>query len=175
MASTTSPSKVSSHSTGFRSFIIEKVVIPPTIIMSSMATIGAMYAVWPSQRCLQAVYPYHIVVGLAAGLSIGKMAFQEKRKFQDAGTSLMSRKSNMLHTDGRFRYRRNPMYVGMLSMVLGMAVAFPTKIGFLLPILDYLLLAWIWVPWEEEMMEKEFGDAYREYKRRVPRWGICGF
>lgn len=78
--------------------------------------------------------------------------------------------SSQLVTEGLYRYTRNPMYVGMLVMLLGWAL----YLGSLSPL--FILPLFIWVintqqifP-EEAFLTKKFGESYRIYLQAVPRW-----
>jgi protein-S-isoprenylcysteine O-methyltransferase Ste14 len=74
-----------------------------------------------------------------------------------------------LVTTGIYRYIRHPQYLGFLLITLGMNVWWLTFITLALwPVLVvvYYRLAKI----EEKDAEAEFGEEYREYKRRVPGW-----
>ena len=76
----------------------------------------------------------------------------------------------VLVTSGAFRVTRNPMYVGIILMLSGIACFFGTVGPWLvIPVLG-ILLDVIFVRREEEKMELIFGDAYRRYKTRVRRW-----
>jgi protein-S-isoprenylcysteine O-methyltransferase Ste14 len=71
---------------------------------------------------------------------------------------------------GLFRFTRNPMYVGVLAAILGEALAFWSR-----PLLYHALGTFACVHlfvvcYEEPGLERRFGDAYRHYRRRVPRW-----
>ena len=71
---------------------------------------------------------------------------------------------------GPYRLVRNPMYLGVGSVVLGEAILFGS-----LSLLGYLAaLAVIWhlfvILWEEPSLERTFGDEYRSYREGVPRW-----
>ncbi len=75
----------------------------------------------------------------------------------------------LLLTQGPYAFSRHPMYLAELALWLGWAVlygSFPVLIGFLALCLVVSLLA----PREERALEAKFGEAYREYKARVPRW-----
>ncbi len=71
---------------------------------------------------------------------------------------------------GPYRYVRNPMLIGVILFLVAEALAFAS----------WPLLAWavlfavgnaIYFPLSEEPgLEQRFGEAYREYKRNVPRW-----
>ena len=73
---------------------------------------------------------------------------------------------------GLYRYTRNPMYVGVLSLILGQAVTL-----YSLPLLFYagvLLVTFhlFVVLYEEPKLTKMFGESYRNYRHTVPRWFV---
>ena len=75
-----------------------------------------------------------------------------------------------LVTTGFYRFTRNPMYLGMLLLLLGGGL----KGGFLgafLPIpLFPLVIHRQYILREEVFLEEIFGQAYLDYKQRVRRW-----
>ena len=75
-----------------------------------------------------------------------------------------------LLTRGPYRFTRNPMYVAELGLWLGWALffgSFGVLGGFvvLLAAVQFVIL-----PKEERGLEGAFGQAYLEYKKKVPRW-----
>ena len=75
-----------------------------------------------------------------------------------------------LVTSGPFRFSRNPIYLGMASILLGFAVLMGTMVAFALPVLFVMLIEFSIIPGEERMLEKIFGEPYRGYKKKVRRW-----
>lgn len=73
-------------------------------------------------------------------------------------------------TEGPFQRTRNPMYLGGLVMLFGLALMVGTWPFFVVPFLMYLILNAYHVPWEEQVMLETFRDDFIEYARRVPRW-----
>jgi protein-S-isoprenylcysteine O-methyltransferase Ste14 len=62
------------------------------------------------------------------------------------------------------------MYLSELLLLLGWALFYGSLavlIGFLVAAVAFQFLA---VPLEERALEGRFGEAYREYKSKVPRW-----
>lgn len=102
------------------------------------------------------------------GLLFGLPAFLG---FLRAGTSLNPRRpSTALVEVGTFRLSRNPMYLGMLIAYAGLFI-FLRSAWFLvlLPVLAWLMTIWVVIP-EERYLEQKFGEGYREFAGRVPRW-----
>ena len=71
---------------------------------------------------------------------------------------------------GIYRYVRNPMMIGVWSVLIGEASLF-MSIGILIWFLIFFITSIFFVTlWEEEDLENRFGESYCEYKRNVPRW-----
>jgi protein-S-isoprenylcysteine O-methyltransferase Ste14 len=72
--------------------------------------------------------------------------------------------------DGPFAVVRNPLYLGNIALWVGFALA--ARLVWLAPVaalllgLEYHAI----VRWEETLLDARFGDVYRTYARRVPRW-----
>jgi protein-S-isoprenylcysteine O-methyltransferase Ste14 len=70
---------------------------------------------------------------------------------------------------GPYRYTRNPMYLGHLIFMLGLAVTFWSWFALIL-----LVARAVWfhsrVLWDEARLEQAFGAEYLDYKSRVKRW-----
>ena len=78
--------------------------------------------------------------------------------------------ANSLVRDGIFAHSRNPMYVGNLLVVLGLALVHNGWAMYLV-VLPLFVLAYVCiVSAEEEYLLSRFGDAYADYCRDVPRW-----
>lgn len=71
-----------------------------------------------------------------------------------------------------YRFNRNPMYVGVVAIVLGWALlegsAWVYGYAVLLPIVFHLRV----VLYEEREMQRLFGEEWDAYRESVPRWGL---
>ena len=72
--------------------------------------------------------------------------------------------------EGPYRLSRNPLYVGMLALYLGLALLFPTLWGLALFPAAVLLVLWGAIRPEERFLRERFGPTYDDYARRVRRW-----
>ncbi len=73
-------------------------------------------------------------------------------------------------TTGPFGFSRNPMYLGMLLVLLGVAVLYGTALGFIFALAYFCVANWYHIPYEEERMLAAFKDEFIAYKARVRRW-----
>jgi protein-S-isoprenylcysteine O-methyltransferase Ste14 len=74
-----------------------------------------------------------------------------------------------LVTKGIYRYSRNPMQLSQVVIFLGVGIA-TTSWVFLLLAVIYIIMPLLWVAAEERHCLEYYGDGYREYMKRTPRW-----
>jgi protein-S-isoprenylcysteine O-methyltransferase Ste14 len=98
-------------------------------------------------------------------------AFSAMGIFRSTNTTTVPHETpSTLVTSGPYRFTRNPMYVGLTLIYLGVAGA---RLEIWPAIVLPLLLAYInfvVIPVEEKNLRGVFGDAYQEYGARVGRW-----
>ena len=71
---------------------------------------------------------------------------------------------------GLYRRVRNPMISGVVSILFGEALVFGSS-ELLAWAATFLLINALYIPLvEEPLLERKFGDEYRQYKQHVPRW-----
>jgi protein-S-isoprenylcysteine O-methyltransferase Ste14 len=91
--------------------------------------------------------------------------------FRRAGTSMIPFKpTTALVTSGPYRFSRNPMYLGMAFLYVGLALALGVvwaliTLPFVIAAVDQLAIAI-----EEGYLVRKFGDPYCDYMERVRRW-----
>jgi len=92
-------------------------------------------------------------------------------RFIGAGTNIpTNRPTTALVTSGPYRFSRNPIYVGMTLVYLGLALVIDSAwiLAGIVPIL--LAMRYGVIAREERYLEAKFGELYRAYKSRVRRW-----
>lgn len=80
------------------------------------------------------------------------------------------KKPKTLVTTGFFRISRNPTYLGMALMLLGVAILLGSLVAFIFPILFVILTDHFTIPIEEKNLEEKFGKKYINYKKSIRRW-----
>jgi protein-S-isoprenylcysteine O-methyltransferase Ste14 len=95
-----------------------------------------------------------------------------------SGASFLKAKTGMLPfseattlvTGGMYRFSRNPMYLGMVLFLLGVAV-YLGSLGALIPVAAFVwIIDRLFIRNEEIFLIGIFGDEFREYMKRVRRW-----
>jgi len=94
-------------------------------------------------------------------------------QFRKQGTTVDPRipeKSTSLVTSGVYQFSRNPMYVGMLLMLVGWGIYLGNIASFIMLPVFILYMNRFQIMPEETFMAEKFGSAYQQYKKSVRRW-----
>ena len=90
--------------------------------------------------------------------------------FVGRGTPAPIAAPNVFVARGPYRYVRNPMYIGVLTSILGIAIAYASAWVLAYAVLVAIAFHFFVLGYEEPTLEDRFGASYREYRRTVPRW-----
>jgi protein-S-isoprenylcysteine O-methyltransferase Ste14 len=144
------------------------IALPPLIFLGFLAAAAVLEVVVPlSVAHSRACYVGGVMLA-AGGFFIIAMG---TRRFAAAGTNVPpTLPTTALVVDGIYRRTRNPLYLGMTLVYLGLGIAARSlwAIGLVVPLLWVINVGV--VKREERYLERKFGDAYRDYKERVRRW-----
>ncbi len=143
---------------------------PPILIAA--AVIGA----WLLGRVAPLAWPglddaASHVIGWGFGLIGVALIFWSVRTLNEAGTTFRpDRGSSALVTHGPYSRFRNPIYLGDVLVMLGLA-DLTQNVWFVVAALAFAVLVTVLqiLP-EERHLEARFGDAYRQYRARSRRW-----
>ena len=145
-----------------------KRILPPWVFLGALVAMGALHQLVPEPELVPAPWNHIGWLPFAAAVAL---AFHVKFRFDKLGTPIRPfETSTVLVTDGPFAWSRNPIYLGMVVGLLGIAVVLGTP----MPLVVAPAFAWIvqrrFIAVEEQMLEDAFGDDYRAYKASVRRW-----
>ncbi len=142
--------------------------LPPVYFLAALLVAIGLHRWLPIVTILPAPWNQFGVLPLVLGLGA---VLVSATAFHKAGTAIKPfEDSSVLVTHGFYRYTRNPMYLGMLLTLGGIAMLLGSLSPFFtLPPLAYILTRRFIVR-EEAMLEARFGDEYRRFRERVRRW-----
>ena len=133
-----------------------------------MIVMGALHAFVPIMVLVAAPYRYGGIALIVLGFAVTAPAAQAFRRLD---TPLKPfEESTVVVTTGMFRFTRNPMYLGMVVGLLGIAILLGSLAAFLPVPLFVAIIHFRFIVHEERFMEELFGAEYLAYKRKVRRW-----
>jgi protein-S-isoprenylcysteine O-methyltransferase Ste14 len=110
-------------------------------------------------------------IGIAAVVVALALIASAMLRFRAAGTNINpTRPVTALVVSGPFRFTRNPMYLGLAIVTIGITAMANSLWPVLMLIPTLMILQRAVIDPEERLLEAKFGDAYRSYKARVRRW-----
>ena len=143
-------------------------IYPPVYLLLSVILMIALDRVFPLRRVVPSGLRPAGIALLVLGLALDVWA---AGLFNRAGTAIKPlHPSTALVTHGPFRLSRNPMYLGMAVMLVGVAMLLGSLTSFAVVPAFALLIEHRFIRREEAMLEGTFGARYAQYKRRVRRW-----
>jgi len=145
------------------------ILILPPLLYGAAVVIGLL---------LHLVFPLHILstplarwIGVVCVLVSLPLALATFRVLSRAHTPVDPMKSTTaLVTEGPFRYSRNPIYLALTLLYLGVALLINALWILLLVVPAVLVLRYGVIAREEAYLTRKFGDAYRQYTAQVRRW-----
>jgi len=142
--------------------------LPPTYFFIGIALILGFHFLLPLAEVLS--WPWRVTgllpIGVGAALNLAAdSAFRAHKT-----TVKPFERSQYLLTDGIFRFTRNPMYLGMVLILIGVALLLGTLTPFLVCAAFALLLHFRFVLAEERMLAETFGPQWKVYRDRTRRW-----
>jgi len=119
-------------------------------------------------------YAYSIFLPLKLNtvwLAIGLLIYLPAMLFLITGLlNFASTPVDELVTKGVYGVSRNPSYVSDFFLMIGIGIACLSWVFLLVAVVDFLLLRYYVVVVEEPFLTEKYGDTYREYMNRTPRW-----
>ena len=113
-----------------------------------------------------------VIAGVCASFGVtvsilGVWAFRQARTTLNPVTP---EKASAVVTGGIYNYTRNPMYVGLTSVLVGWAIWLSAPWAILGPVAFMLYMTRFQIIPEERVMSSKFGPHYDQYRKRVRRW-----
>jgi protein-S-isoprenylcysteine O-methyltransferase Ste14 len=144
--------------------------LPPRVWALTYLAVAAkisQMAAWDRHDDLQLVPLGVILIAVGIALAVSAVVL-----FRRAGTEInpTSAANRVLVTSGPFRVSRNPMYLSLVCVALGIAFWVGAWPMFLAPVAVFATANWVHIPFEEAKMRRQFGAAFDAYAGKVRRW-----
>jgi len=146
------------------------VKLPPpiwTLIYLLIAAVLSYVLGWPRLPGLPFVPLGVALVAVGIALPATAITLFRRERTEIDPTSATNRK---LVTAGPYKFTRNPMYLGLTSVSLGIAVWVGAWPMFLAPIAIFATTNFVHIPFEEAKMRRQFTAEYDAYVGNVRRW-----
>ncbi len=144
------------------------IALPPILYSGTLLVAILLHLILPLRLLPRT--PAWVVGLLLVGIAI-VIVTSGVRAMARARTEMDVRKpTTAIVVDGAFRYTRNPLYISLTLLYLGIAALINTLWPvLLLPILLIVMQRGV-IEREERYLERKFGEEYLRYKARVRRW-----
>ena len=143
-------------------------LFPPSYFLGAVAFAVLAHILFPFPVIIPSAVRIIGLLPILGGIALNLGA---DRQFKHYRTTVKPfKQSSALVTDGVFRWSRNPMYLGMVLIVAGIALLEGTGIAWIAVAALTLILDRAFIRREERMLEGTFGAEFEEYRQRTRRW-----
>ncbi len=141
---------------------------PPRIAALLLAVTTGIWFFSPQETLLYIPFNVIAAVSIIIGFAVMTWAWTQFRKSDTAVCP--TSKTSLIVTNGAYRYSQNPMYLGMLLILTGVSFIMGTIPAMLAPIVFFIVIDRVFIPYEEDKLINDFGDVYSNYQTATGRW-----
>lgn len=145
--------------------------VPPPVVALALAL--AMWAISRLTPTVDVGLLPRVAAGSTLALIGGAFSAAGITAFRRAKTTLNPMKpeaASALVTSGVYRVTRNPMYLGLLFVILGWAAALGEPYALIGPVVFVIYMTRFQIKPEERVLRNTFGEPYTSYLEQVRRW-----
>jgi protein-S-isoprenylcysteine O-methyltransferase Ste14 len=143
-------------------------VLPTTYLAGAIVAIVVLHLLLPLARAVPAPWSYFGAVPLGLGVALNLVA---DRAFKRRATTVKPlEQPSALITTGAFRLTRNPMYLGFVLLLGGLAVLLGSLTPYAVVVGFAVAMDRLFIRFEEATLQERFGADWLVYRARVRRW-----
>ncbi|WEN13963.1 isoprenylcysteine carboxylmethyltransferase family protein [Rhodanobacter sp. AS-Z3] len=149
---------------------LELKIPPPVIALSCMALAWLLAQLTPGWTF---VMPARIVIAVIlalAGMALALAGFFAFRRARTTPNPHTPEKATTIVQSGPYRFTRNPMYLGLALVLLGVCAYLANPLTLVTVVVFIAYLTRFQVMPEERVLLATFGEPYQQYTRSVSRW-----
>lgn len=145
-----------------------KNLFPTHYLLIAILLMLTLNFLFPVKRIIPVPWIVFGFIPLAIGITINLIA---DKIFHQVNTTVKPFvESASLITEGVFRYTRNPMYLGFVFILAGIAFLFGSLSPWIIVPIFAIMMDFMFIRVEEGMLNVKFGSAWLKYKAKVRRW-----
>lgn len=145
-----------------------KGIDPPFFFMIAVGTELILHYAVPIKQVIPSPYRYLGLLPTVYGTMLNLWADGLFKRYRT--TVKPFDKSTKLIVEGPFQFSRNPMYVGMVAILMGLAVLLGSITPFVPVVVMFFILQVLYIPHEEHLLYLTFGNDFIEYRNITPKW-----
>lgn len=148
--------------------MLPRKLMPTSILLIAILTMIALHGLLPITKIIPTFWNLLGLLPLALGVWINLWT---DHAFHQVQTTVKPyERPSTLIVYGWFSYTRNPMYLGFVLVLIGIAVLLMSLSPWIVIPAFILSIDAIYIPYEEQMLAKQFDSLWEGYKKSVRRW-----
>ena len=142
-----------------------KITFPPVILLASIVLQIILLFSFPISVDLSSLLGLILIL---SGISLVFVSFRFMRKMKT--TFIPDGTPEILISSGPFRFSRNPIYLGMLSILVGAAFLMSSLSAIIIAFVFGIIINFTWIAHEEKKLHELFSEDWENYSSKVRRW-----
>ena len=142
-----------------------KVTFPPVILLASIVLQIILLFSFPISVDLSSLLGLILIL---SGISLVFVSFRFMRKMKT--TFIPDGTPEVLISSGPFKFSRNPIYLGMLTILVGVAFLMSSLSAIIIAFVFGIIINFTWIAHEEKKLHELFSEDWENYSSKVRRW-----
>jgi protein-S-isoprenylcysteine O-methyltransferase Ste14 len=145
-----------------------KKIMPPTWLLIAIVAMLMLHFLLPIAWIIPPIWNLLGLIFITSGVILD---LHGDKVFKQARTTIKPfEESSSLVTNGVFQMSRNPMYLGFVFILIGIAILLKSLSPYLVVIAFIILIERMYIRVEEYMLAEKFGTSWEQYKSKTRRW-----
>ena len=142
-----------------------KITFPPVILLASIVLQIILLFSFPISVDLSSLLGLILIL---SGISLVFVSFRFMRKMKT--TFIPDGTPEVLISSGPFKFSRNPIYLGMLTVLVGVAFLMSSLSAIIIAFVFGTIINFTWIAHEEKKLHELFSEDWENYSSKVRRW-----
>ena len=142
-----------------------KITFPPVILLASFVLQIILLFSFPISVDLSSLLGLILIL---SGISLVFVSFRFMRKMKT--TFIPDGTPEVLISSGPFKFSRNPIYLGMLTVLVGVAFLMSSLSAIIIAFVFGIIINFTWIAHEEKKLHELFSEDWENYSSKVRRW-----